>query len=148
MGTFLQQLAEDVNQELEVRIELAGRKQETVRARKLFCYIADLLDYGPSVSGKAFNKDHATAIFHAKTFPDVATNKEINAYNAIIEKRGLPLDKLENARVLRQSPTMVRIVNKLAKMNPSDLKYFESKRLDVFLDQLEKEQEYKTLIHD
>ena len=141
--TFLEQLVDDINTELGVRIDKPGRKRETVYARKLFCYIAGKLNYGPTAIGRVFNKDHATALFHKNTFKDVVRVREFEAYNAIVRKRELPLDIIENIRVLKQSPTMKRVINKIASLEPKDLKYFEANRLDTFIESIEKEKIFK-----
>lgn len=140
--SFLEQLINDIQLHLGVDVKKKGRTRNTVYARKLYAKIA--LDYGigPTEAGEAIKFPHDLMIYHHKTFPNVRP-KELNAYNQIVKMRNLPMNLIENSRALRQSPTMIRILNKLAKLTPTDLKYFETHKLNTFLDSLEKEKLFK-----
>ena len=137
----LNDLIDDVNKFLNIDLKAKGRHRDLVYAKKVYSRIASLMGYGPSDIGLYINAKHDIMIFHNNTFDQVRP-KEIDAYNKIIVKRNLPLDTIGNIRLLKESPEMIRITNKLSKLSLKDLKYFEKNRLDKFLEALQREKHF------
>ena len=87
----IQQLRKLIEKEYNLDLSDTCRKRKYVYAKKLFCYIGFYgLSYTSEEVGEEINIDHATVLYHSKTFFNVYNDYKI-FYNTLVTNYGLDL---------------------------------------------------------
>lgn len=100
----LKQLKEIVNERFNVDISIKNRKRKYVYPKKIYCYIAALMEEESlECIGKEINISHDNVLFHKKTINNIYEKQKV-VCNKIIKEYGLNVPFLEVEEVKKLQP--------------------------------------------
>ena len=143
----LERLKDYLNEAYGFDITRDTRLRQVAFGKKVFCYIAK--EYGFRVRDikKTIKQPHDLVIYHHKTFHTVMPI-DLDIYNKCVEHFEIPLETIPSTLWLSHGKQIHSMVDKMKVLSMKDLKYFEKRKLDAFIENVKKEQEFKALGFD
>jgi len=114
------------------------RVRERAYAKKVFITLAKDFGFRWKDIVKVIGQKHDVCIWHHKTFGDIKP-MDLMMYNACIDYFNLTMTKIPNVQAINGNPVLDKVLYQIKSLSLKDLKYFDSKLLDIFLKKLKHE---------